>query len=96
MVIKVKSLTSQCYTNRDGDKVYNKLYTQLLADNDVELSFEGVDVVTSSFVNSALIELLNSFGFEKIKNHVRITDSNSFINRSIKERFAFEVDRLQD
>ena len=93
MVIRITDHISACYTNEDGEKIYQQVHPQLLADNDVEVSFEGISEVTSSFVNVAFIELLDSFDFDYIRRHLSFADSNRQINSIIKSRFDFEVNR---
>ena len=46
-------------------------------DEKITLSFKGVDGVTSSYVKTALIDLLKEFGFDFIKNHLAFSDTNS-------------------
>jgi hypothetical protein len=93
MVIKVKDHVARCYSNQDGRTVLEQIKPPLLAENKVVVSFEGVDSVTSSFVNSAFVELLNSLDFSQIKANLHFVNSNAQINRTIKNRFEFEVDR---
>ncbi|PAE17307.1 hypothetical protein CHH91_04695 [Virgibacillus sp. 7505] len=89
--LKILDHVERCYSNEDGTVILNKLSEQLRRGENVELSFDKVDTVTSSFVNSALIELLEEYSFDQIKRNLKFVDTNSVINDMIKRRFFFEV-----
>jgi hypothetical protein len=81
----------RCYSNEDGQKLYDLIKRELQYGNKVTVSFEGIDTVTSSFVNSALIELLNDHSFETIKAFIKFEGTRKSIGNLIKSRFDFEV-----
>jgi hypothetical protein len=91
MVIRALDLVPQCYSQDDGQKVFDALFPRLKKGERVELSFEGVDTVPSSFINTALIHLLDVLSFETIKSNLRFVDTTRQINQMIKSRFDFEV-----
>ncbi|MCB5015119.1 STAS-like domain-containing protein [Streptococcus mutans] len=62
----------------------------LRAGEEVMVSFEGVSDVSTSFVNSAFINLLENFTFKTIKAKLSFIKSTIQINKLIKERFTFE------
>jgi hypothetical protein len=93
MVIKVYNHVGRCYSNEEGKIIQEILKRHLLNGETVTVSFENIDGVTSSFVNTAFIELLNIFEFDFIKKSVRIINSTKQINEMIKDRFSFEVNR---
>ncbi|WP_251941782.1 STAS-like domain-containing protein [Salinibacter ruber] len=96
MVIKVGDHVKRCYSNEDGREIREQIKPLLLGGREVTVSFEGFDSVTSSFVNSAFIELLSSLDFGEIKERLDFADSNRQINRTIKRRFSFEVNERID
>ncbi|EKH5106710.1 STAS-like domain-containing protein, partial [Enterococcus faecalis] len=57
----------------------------------VELSFENIDSVNTSFVNSAFIKLLDLYSFEMIRTNLTFVNTNRQINNLIRNRFKFEV-----
>jgi len=57
------------------------------------VSFAGVDVVPSSFVNGAFVELLDDYSFDELKRKLRIVDSNVAINNVIKRCLEFSAKR---
>lgn len=85
MVIKVKvaEYLSPLQTHEDGSKVLHLLKTHLLKRQTVELDFSEVDSVTSSFVNTSIVLLLQDFDFVYVKQFLKITKTNSQINRMI-------------
>lgn len=92
MVIRVSDYTKRCYTNDDGKKILNIIKPLMDSPNNVEISFNGINSVTSSFVNAAFIELLTSYGFDQIKSKLKFTNTNNLINSIIKKRFIFETE----
>lgn len=95
-LVKVLDQVGQCYSNEDGKIIFDIISDSLSKGEKVTLSFEGVDGVTSSFVNSALIDLLECFGFEFIKTHLSFVKTSRQINNIINQRFKFEVKKRND
>jgi hypothetical protein len=93
MVIRALDLVRQCYSQDDGQKVYDALFPRLNRGERIELSFDGVDTVPSSFINTSLIRLLDVLSFETIKSNLRFVNTTKQINEMIKSRFDFEVNR---
>lgn len=88
--VNITDHVGRCYSNDDGAVIQSLLKKHLKQDQKVVLSFKGIDGVTSSFVNTALIELLNDFDFDFIRNHLSFNDSKRQINNMIRDRFNFE------
>ncbi|MGB3290319.1 MAG: STAS-like domain-containing protein [Burkholderiaceae bacterium] len=93
MVIKVLDYVDQCQSNGDGIVIHDIIKPKLENGEEVVLSFEGVPSLPSSFVNSALISLLDEMPFERIKSLLRFVHTNSQMNSMIRDRFGFEVKR---
>jgi hypothetical protein len=92
--LRVTDKVNACDTDTDGDRLRAALIAELDRHQSVEISFSGINSVTSSFVNAAFVELLASFSFETIKSRVRITDSTAQINDLIKRRLNIESTRV--
>jgi hypothetical protein len=90
-LLKVLDHVAHCYTNADGDAIRQLVIREIQEGNKVVLSFKGVDSVSSSFLNSALIDLLDRYTFEQVKSMVAFSDTSKAINDAIKRRFSFEV-----
>lgn len=90
---KITDYTGRCYSNEDGQIIYDLIIAPLSNGKTVFVSFEGVDTVTSSFVNSAFIELLETLPFQNIKTHLKFESTRKSIGELIRSRFDFEVNR---
>jgi hypothetical protein len=95
MVIEILDHVAQACTADDGKVVHDLIVPALDRGDVVTVSFKGIDAVPSSFVNAAFIELLERFDFPFIRDHLKIVNSSRQINRLIKERFGFEVERYE-
>lgn len=76
-----------CYTDDDGTKVGSLILNALAAGEDVAVSFQGTDSVSSSFVNGAFLDLLDHYDYQTLKRRIRIVHSTRQINHIIKARF---------
>ncbi|WP_373889861.1 STAS-like domain-containing protein [Massilia sp. H6] len=93
MVIRALDIVRRCYSQDDGQKIYDVLCPRLTRGERIELSFDGVDTVPSSFINTSLIKLLDVVSFDTIKTNLRFVNTTKQINEMIKSRFDFEVNR---
>jgi hypothetical protein len=91
MVVRALDLVVHCYTQEDGHAVYRAILPLLEQGKNVDLSFDGVETVPSSFINTALISLLEKLSFDTIKAQLRFVDTTRQINEMIRSRFDFEV-----
>ncbi|AMD24316.1 STAS-like domain-containing protein [Listeria monocytogenes] len=91
----INNITQNAFSNADGDVVRVEIKKALSAGTKIEVSFNGFTSVNSSFVNSALIKLLNDYSFDFIKSNLTFIDTTKQINHMINSRFKFEVDKLK-
>ncbi|MGT2883374.1 STAS-like domain-containing protein [Streptococcus ferus] len=91
--IIVKDVVDNCSDNASGLKILSLIEDALRAEEEVTVSFEGISYVSTSFVNSAFINLLENFAFNTIKAKLSFIKSTIQINQLIKERFAFETNK---
>ncbi|OPH48610.1 hypothetical protein BC351_09140 [Paenibacillus ferrarius] len=91
VMIKVIDHVNQCYSNSDGDVIRVLIAEYLGKGQKVSVSFDKIDSVSTSFVNSAFIDLLEVYTFDMIRQLLGFTDSSKSINDLIKKRFSFEV-----
>ncbi len=94
-IIKISDYVNQCYSNDDGQIIFELLKSKLESQETVQVSFEGFDIAASSFINSAFIQLLDNFSFETIKSMISFIHSNKSINDLIKLRFQSETKLLR-
>ena len=74
-------------TAEQGDAILIKIRAGLACEpNQLIVSFEGIQSATSSFVNSALVPLLDDLEFGELKRRLKIIDSTRQINDMIRSR----------
>lgn len=76
--------------NTSGEILFDIIKAHLESGKKVVISFDGISEISSSFVNSAFIELLEFFDFNYIKAHLSFIDSTKQMNNLIRDRFMFE------
>lgn len=86
MVIQVADIVPGANTAEQGGRVFEILRNTLSAPGVVTISFEGIQTATSSFVNTALVALLDDFSYEDLRSRIRVTNSTRQINDMIKTR----------
>jgi len=89
-ILKINNFVNRCYDNNDGIIIYKQLVHLIkeaqITKEKVKISFQGFDFVTTSFINSAFVQLLEKFDIDDIINYTTIIDSNVSINYAIKNR----------
>lgn len=83
MVITVSVLdyVDSCYSNDDGAVVFEIIDSLLNKKNKVIVSFEGINSITSSFTNTAFVELIKNMIWILLNKICRLLN---LIRRSIK------------
>lgn len=79
MVIRALDIVQFCNTAKDGEEVRAKIVPFLRNQKQVELSFDGVEDVPSSFINAAIVTLLNEFDVDFLRKHLVLREANSQI-----------------
>jgi hypothetical protein len=87
MVIIALDHVPHCYTTKDGDALLRVLRSALSRADRIIVSFVGVGDVPSSFVNAALVPLLDQLSFDEIKRRLVIRDANPQIGDMVKRCF---------
>lgn len=90
MVLIIRDHVKGCFTNQEGDVIYGLIEEPILRGENVTISFKGITSVSSSFLNSAFMPLLEVTTYDQIKKCLSIIDSNKFINGMILKRFKQE------
>jgi hypothetical protein len=93
MVIRLKDHIDRCVSAAEGETIAKLILAAFATGEAVEVSFESFEVASSSFVNSAFIQLLETYSFAEIRAKLKFIHSNGPINDLIKRRFAFESQR---
>jgi hypothetical protein len=90
MVVSAFNISRNCYSHEDGYKLFLAIVKALRDHEQLTISFEGVDSISSSFVNASLIPLLDLMSFEEVKNRLAFVKTTPQINELIKSRFSYE------
>lgn len=93
-LIRVLDYVDRCYNGADGQVIHDLIEQRLTENEQLVISFDGVDSIPSSFVNTALISFLDVYDFEQIKKRLRFSNTTKEINEMIKSRFMFEANRI--
>ncbi|WP_420337527.1 STAS-like domain-containing protein [Roseibium sp.] len=88
MDIVVRNIVTHCDTNADGAAVKTALRPFLLKTDIVTVDFAGINNVTSSFINTAFIELIEEHGIKKFKDSVRVANATKQIADALKDRIS--------
>lgn len=87
MVVRVRDIADSADTADQGVAILNVLSKALASNQDqIIISFEGVQTATSSFVNSAFLPLLEKYALHELKRRIRVIESTRQINDMIKNR----------
>jgi hypothetical protein len=79
MVVRALDHVKACNTAADGQRIHRVISGPLKRGEIVELSFDGVSEVPSSFVNTAIVNLLADMDIDHIKTHLKIVNINKQI-----------------
>lgn len=91
MVVNVNSIVEGCDTNDQGAVVRDLLASNLKAGKDVVLDFSNVFNVTSSFVNTAFVDLFDEHSVDEFKKHVKLKNLSKQSATLIRSRVATAV-----
>lgn len=92
-MINVKNYVDYCDTADDGSIIYDQLLSALKSHKLVTISFDGRPSVTSSFVNVAFVQLLNTMHIDDIKRHIRFVSCSPQVASMIKNRLTEESEK---
>ncbi|MBD2775866.1 STAS-like domain-containing protein [Iningainema sp. BLCCT55] len=77
MKYDIRNLISEnCMTPDEGQKLYNLIHPELLANHPIELDFAGVDIFASPFFNFAIGQLHRDISSEDINRLLKVSNLN--------------------
>lgn len=94
MVIRVLDVAGGADTQEQGQALHLELVESLKMGDVIVVSFEGVDIATSSFVNASFLPLLTNMKFDELKRRVRIISVTRQVGDMIKRRLIREAAEL--
>lgn len=95
-----------CMTPDEGQKIYELIHPELLANRPVELDFTGVKICISPFFNFAIGQLLRDIELDKLKHLLTFSNQSDVGKKLLKlvinnakryysdENFQQAVDRV--
>ena len=83
--IIVNQVTIGTLSNTDGYNLKTGIVDVLTSGNAVLLSFDGIITISSSFLNSSIGEIVDQYGFDILKDRVKITHYTPSIASAIKK-----------
>jgi hypothetical protein len=93
MVIIALDHVPHCFSQADGIVISDLLSSHMVAGGSVTLSFTGVEDVTSSFVNSSIVPLVEKHGSAFVKDRLRIICATHQVSDTIR-RCVGNAERL--
>jgi STAS-like domain of unknown function (DUF4325) len=91
MVIIVRNLIPGADTADQGIELFPHIRDALKVEQQIVVSFKGIQTATSSFVKTAFVVLLKDMPFDVLKSRLKIVDSTRQINQMIKTRLEREA-----
>lgn len=88
VTITIKDHVSEGFTNDDGALLYGVIKEYLHKNDTIILSFEGMTSISSSFLNSSLVQVKEEIGFSELKRRFKFIKTNQSINSTIRTRFS--------
>lgn len=73
----------------DGDKIYCRISEKISKKEIIVIDFEGVDIVTTAFLNNAIGRLYNEFNREQLNTYIKfenISENDLFLLKKVIER----------
>jgi len=99
IVLKVTDIVGSdlCIASDDGEKIHLRVAEALRKHRNVGLSFDGVGIITSAFLNAAIGQLYGEFEAEVIRAHLVVSgledDDQMLLKRVVETATAYFRDR---
>ena len=88
-MIRIRDHVARASTYDDGDVIFRLMLDQLMAGENVNVSFDGITSVPSAFLNASFVRLLERVSFDEMRQKVSIKDSTKSINDLLRRRLEF-------
>jgi len=85
----------------DGDKIHSRISEEISKEHAVVIDFEGVDIVTTAFLNNAIGKLYNEYRREQLNAYIKLenmSESDLFLLKKVIDRakITFEGEPKND
>ena len=76
MLIKVIDVIGKdiCVSSEDGEKLHEQIKLSLQKDDTTEISFSGIKMIISVFLNTAIGQLYGEFSEDEIRKKLKVND----------------------
>ncbi|AHA29514.1 STAS-like domain-containing protein [Exiguobacterium sp. MH3] len=88
VTITIKDHVSEGFTNDDGGLLYDIIKSAMKDHDIINLSFEDMNAISSSFLNSSLVKIKEEIGFGELKRRFKFVKTTPSINSTIRTRFS--------
>jgi hypothetical protein len=83
--ISIRGLIGEnCITIEDGQKLYDRIHPQLLANKPVEIDFDGVKICASPFFNFGIGQLLKDLPASSLNQLLKISHLHSVGEKTLR------------
>jgi len=86
MVIRIHILTGSADTAEQGTVLFNKMSAGIQEHGHVTVSFDQIDIATSSFVTASFVALLRRMSYLDLTSKVKVVKATGQIADMIKTR----------
>ena len=83
----LKDLVQDTYTNASGISFAIQLEKYIKKEEPVEISISGTSPISSSFFNSSFGDLIEKYGYDKIKQLIKFTGVNASQGKLLRNYF---------
>lgn len=87
--IVVSDFVDACITNEQGEIIYTEILKAIEKEGGATISMDNIDILTSSFLNSAIVPITDEYSFEWFKCNIKVINGRRHIIKMIKDRINF-------
>ncbi|MGV2494824.1 STAS-like domain-containing protein [Pelagerythrobacter aerophilus] len=92
MDLRVLDIVRACNTAEQGEILFNAIWKRLKMEHAVNVSFDGVSEVTSSFINASIVRIVLEKDYSSVEDNLSISDiskpSAEMIRRCLRNAMA--------
>ncbi|MFD1710805.1 DUF4325 domain-containing protein [Ottowia sp. GY511] len=86
VIFRILDYVENYSTYDDGNVIFELIAPRINSGEDVALSFEGIPAISSSFVNAAIVRLVEVVSLTEIRQHLMLVNSTRQINELVRKR----------
>jgi len=74
MIIKLKDIIIDTYTNSSGYVLFTQIDNNFSKEEKIRISFKDTTPISSSFYNSSIGDLIEKYGYDEVKRKLKFED----------------------